>query len=99
MMGFRFLSSAEQEMTEAARYYEEEAEGLGLDFLNDVQRTIDRFCDNPNLGQTIDKSLCRGLFSRFPFSLIYAVDVDGLLIVAIAHQRRRPDYWKQRVKS
>ncbi|MBI2994132.1 MAG: type II toxin-antitoxin system RelE/ParE family toxin [Gammaproteobacteria bacterium] len=83
-------------MTEAARFYERETEGLGADFLDDVQRAIDRLRDNPRLGLTITTELRRSLLSRFPFSVIYAVEPEGLLIVAVAHQRRRPGYWRGR---
>ena len=84
-------------MTEAARFYEGQAPGLGSDFLDDVQRTIDRLRDNPELGQAVSGDLRRGLLSRFPYSLMYAVEPEQLLIVAVAHQRRRPDYWRGRI--
>ena len=97
MIGFRYLPPAEEEVTEAARFYEGQARGLGTEFLDDVQRAIDRLRDNPMLGQTVEDDLRRSLLSRFPFSLIYTVEPDNLLIVAVAHQRRRPNYWKERV--
>lgn len=84
-------------MTEAGIFYEEQSQGLGVEFLDDVQRTIDRLRDNPMLGQIILDDLRRGLLSRFPFSLIYAIESDNLLIIAIAHQRRQPEYWRDRI--
>jgi len=42
MIAYRFLSPAEEEMTEAALFYEAASNGLGSDFLNDVQRVVDR---------------------------------------------------------
>ena len=47
MIGFRYLPPAEEEMTEAARFYENEAVGLGTDFLDDIQRTINRLREHP----------------------------------------------------
>ncbi len=84
-------------MTEAALFYEGEASGLGADFLDDVQRAVDRLREHPRLGQVVSGDLRRGLLSRFPFSLIYTIEPEGLLIVAVAHQRRRPDYWRDRI--
>ena len=84
-------------MIEAALFYERQARGLGTEFLDDVQRAIDRFRDNPKLGQVVVNELRRGLLSRFPFSLIYAVEAEAVLIVAVAHQRRHPYYWKERI--
>jgi plasmid stabilization system protein ParE len=96
MIGFRYLLPAEAEMTEAARFYEGQADGLGADFLDDLRRAVDRLRDNPGLGQPVTAELRRSLLSQFPFSVIYAIEPDGLLIVAVAHQRRRPGYWKSR---
>lgn len=84
-------------MTEAALFYEEQSQGLGVEFLDDVQRTIDRLKDNPVIGQAAVDDLRRGLLSRFPFFIIYAIESDSLLIVAVAHQRRRPEYWRDRI--
>lgn len=97
MTGFRYLPPAEEEMTEAAIFYEEQSQGLGAEFLDDVQRTIDRLQDNPMIGQTVVDDLRRGLLARFPFSLLYAIEPGGLLVVAVTHQRRQPEYWKDRI--
>jgi len=99
MIAFRYLLPAEEEMTEAARFYELHADGLGADFLDDVQLAVDRLRRNPQLGRAIRSRFRRGLLSRFPFSLIYVVEPQGLVIVAVAHQRRRPNYWQDRVNE
>ena len=97
MIGFRYLLPAEEEMTEAAIFYEEQAQGLGAEFLDDVQSTIDRLLENPMLGHAVVGDLRRSLLSRFPYSLIYAIEPEDLLVIAVAHQRRRPDYWRERI--
>ncbi len=84
-------------MTETALFYEGQAHGLGAEFLDDVQRTINRLRNNPKLGQKVVDDLRCGLLSRFPFSLIYGIEPEDLLIVAVAHQRRRPFYWRERI--
>ena len=53
MIPYRFLSPAEEEMTEAALFYETALVGLGTDFLNDVQRVVNRVLDYPQIGQPI----------------------------------------------
>ena len=97
MIPHRFLSPAEEEMTEAALFYEEACEGLGTDFLDDVQRAIDRLSNYPHSGEAIDLSLRRTLLYRFPFSLMYTVEENGIVIVAVAHHGRAPGYWLSRV--
>ena len=96
MIGYRFLSPAEDEMTEAALFYE--SVGLGNDFLDDVQQRIDTLCQYLKSGTLIDTNLRRTLLHRFPFSMIYAEERDAILIVSIAHQRKRPGYWQSRLQ-
>lgn len=97
MIGYRFLLPAEEEMTEASVFYEAATSGLGAGFLDEVQRVIDILREHPELGQPVGRGLRRGLLHRFPFSLIDSVEVDAILIVAVAHQRREPDYWRDRI--
>jgi plasmid stabilization system protein ParE len=97
MIAYRFLTPADEELSEAAKFYEAHSIGLGSDYLNEVQAAIDLVCEFPELGQAVDQGLRRVVLHRFPFSLIYSVETDTIVIVAVAHQRRRPDYWKSRV--
>ena len=97
MIPYQFLDPAEEEMNEASSFYETASDGLGIDFLADVQLGIDRLCEHPYLGPTVGQGLRRMLLHRFPFSLIYSVEPDAILIVAVAHHGRRPGYWKTRV--
>jgi plasmid stabilization system protein ParE len=96
MTPYRFLTPAEEEMTEAALFYEAASSRLGTDFLDDVQRAIDRLCDYRQAGEAITLGFRRTLLHQFPFSLIYAVEDNVIVIIAVAHRSRRPDYWKTR---
>ncbi len=97
MIGYRFLSPAEEEMVEASLFYDSAASGLGSDFLDDVQQAIDRLREYPQTGQTIAAGISRMLLHRFPFSVVYAVEANLILVIAIAHHGRRPGYWQSRV--
>jgi plasmid stabilization system protein ParE len=99
MMGYRFLSPAEEEMTEASLFYEGASAGLGSDFFDDVQRVIDVLREHPALGRRVGRGLRQALLHRFPFSLIYSVETAEVLIVAVAHQKRRPGYWRDRIAT
>jgi len=85
MIGYRFLSIAEEEMSEAAMFYDDKTPGLGRNFLDDVQHANDRLRTHPELGAEVASGLRSTLLHRFPFSLIYAVHTDSILIVSVAH--------------
>jgi toxin ParE1/3/4 len=99
MIGYRFLLPAEEEMSEASVFYETTSPGLGSDFLDDVQRVVDTLREHPELGRALGQGLRQAPLHRFPFSLIYATQTDAILIVAVAHQRRRPNYWNERAEG
>ena len=96
MIPYRLLPPAEEEMIEGALFYEGEAPGLGDDFLDDVQHAIDCVREHSELGVTVAYGFRRVLVRRFPFSIIYAIEPAHIIVVAVAHQRRAPEYWKGR---
>jgi toxin ParE1/3/4 len=90
-------SEAKAELDGAISYYEEQKTGLGLDFLSEVEKSIDKVQQNPNLGTPYKVSeLRRYVMQRFPFLIFYAEFEEMIWIVAIAHSKRRPDYWRRR---
>jgi len=93
MISYRFLTPAEEEMTEAALFYEAVSSRLGTDFLDDVQRAINRLCDYPQAGEVIISGFRRTLLHQFPFN---PIEQNVIVIIALAHQSRRPGYWKSR---
>ena len=91
-MNLRFLDSAEEEMTEAARMYEDQAVGLGERFLDEVEGCVDLLRDRPYIGRRVGQFRSFPL-RKFPFALIYALEDGDLVVVAVSHHRRRPGYW------
>ena len=77
MTGYRFLSPAEEEMTEAALFYDAASNGLGNDFLDDVQQAIESCGGCPQTGEALASGLRRMLLHRFPFSIIYSVETHN----------------------
>jgi len=97
VIGYPLLPPAEEEMTEAALFYEEAKAGLGAVFFDDVQHAIDSVREHPGLGEEIAHGFRRVLTRRFPFTIIYALDANEIAVVAVAHQSRSPNYWKGRM--
>jgi toxin ParE2 len=95
----RFLRIAEIELDEAIHWYESQAPGLGDTFLIEVLSAVDRISIFPDAWHPLDVDVRRCRLSRFPYGLIYAVDEGDILVLAVAHLHRRPDYWRDRLKS
>ena len=96
MLALEFHLEAEAEMRDAAAYYEERAPGLGSEFLDDVERGIHRVQQFPYSWATYEGEYRRHLLRRLPYGLIYRVGSEKIFIVAVAHLRRKPGYWKSR---
>ena len=97
-MKVRFLEIAEIELDEAVRWYGEQAPGLGNAFLIEVLATADRIMRFPEAWHPLGDAIRRCRLSRFPYGLIYTIDGDDVLVLAVAHLHRRPGYWRDRVR-
>ena len=62
-----------------------------------IERSVRRVRNNPRLFPVIDAPFRRLVILEFPYSLIYSIEADSVLIVAVAHQSREPEYWKTRL--
>lgn len=80
-------------MLAAARFYENGTRNLGSEYLTEVQRLIDLLRKRPFLGRTLIGTLRRMPLRQFPYSLIYSKESDMILVIAVAHDKRRPFYW------
>ena len=92
-----FISpAAEQELNNAADYYESQLPGLGNEFLIEVERTINLISRNPKLGVIYTDNIRRFHTRRFPFSVFYQINQNIIEVIAIADNRRSPGYWLDR---
>jgi hypothetical protein len=96
-MNYYFHPDAEQEFLESIEYYEGCADGLGFDFASEIYETITRIITNPQAWQVVIVNIRRCLVNRFPFGILYAKNDDGILILAVMHLHRDPDYWTNRI--
>ena len=88
---------AEEELVDGALYYAKAASAeLGDHFLDEIARSIALLRQYPKLGSIWRRGFRRMPIRRFPYSIVYYLSGDILRIVAIAHQRRKPGYWRGR---
>ena len=92
-----FLEEAKLELTEAVNYYNDQNNGLGYEFAAEVKRTIERITQYPEAWFSISKRTKRCRCNRFPYGIIYYIDNDKIVIVAVMHLKRKPNYWKNRI--
>ena len=94
----RSSEPASEELAEAVRWYESRRAGLGTEFFDAVAATLSLIETNPEIGTTLSAEgrTRRALLTRFPYQVVYRLRPAEIVIVAIAHLKRRPDYWRAR---
>jgi len=93
----RYHDLADFELRDASSYYESELVGLGEAFLTEVEYAVKSIREYPEAAPIIHHFVRQKVVRRFPYSVIYVVDEDGIYILAIANQHRRPFYWSTRL--
>jgi len=94
-MNFSFHPEAEAEFFAAIDFYEKRELALGKAFAIEVTSAILRILDFPNAWPLLDAEVRRCLINRFPFAVLYSVEQENVLILAIMHLNREPNYWKR----
>lgn len=92
-----FSAEAVQELRDAASYYHSIYSELGLDFQVEVKTQINKISYDPEIWPIRDDMTRRVSLARFPYCIVYLLDKDIVWIIAIAHHKRFPDYWKNRI--
>jgi toxin ParE1/3/4 len=102
MSGVRILEAAAAEAAGAATWYESQRAGLGADFRADFKAALDSLQEgvlpgSPWPGRLGERGVKRILLKRFPFSVVFVDTGSGKVVLAVAHHRRRPAYWRGRL--
>ena len=96
-MTVEFLEEAEQELTEAALWYEEKESGLGSRLRDEVAHIAGRIAEYPMLWREREGGYRRVNCPVFPYFVAYIIREQKVIITAVGHGHRKPDYWKSRV--
>lgn len=98
MTRLRISPEAEQELAEAAAWYESRRVGLGIELVALVDRDLEAILERP-LAHTLwrpDRQYRKRVMKRFPYVVFFRVDSEEIIVVSIAHTRRKPGYWLDR---
>lgn len=86
-----------EDLREAASFYRENVgKSLSRSLVEEFDRSVGRLRRHPHIGPVWRKGARRLSMTRFPYSLIYTLSDDEILILAVAHHSRRPGYWRHR---
>jgi hypothetical protein len=96
-MKIDFLNAAQSEFDDAIDYYDEQLFGLGLEFEEEVEQVLERIDHYPEAWSPLSPRVRRCVLNRFPYSVIYEVRSEIIIIVAIQHHHREPESWRSRV--
>ena len=90
---------ASRELEEAALFYDQRVPRLGERLLNEVRKAAELILLFPEAAPVVGATVRQKALDRFPYSLFYTFENNAVFIVAVAHQKREPMYWKDRLPS
>ena len=89
---------AEAEVQQAFDWYQEQSEGLGLEFLRAIEACLFAITRDPFAYLVVKvPNIRRALIRRFPYALFYLVDDEAIVVIAVFNVKRRPIDWLRRV--
>jgi plasmid stabilization system protein ParE len=98
-MKIEVLELAKQEFDEAFSHYESKEIGLGIKFQKAINAQIQSIRSHPDAWMLIRPGIRKCLGKRFPYDLIYELRPGKIIVLAVAHQKRRPHYWANRDRN
>lgn len=99
MKGARFIAPARREFLSEVAYYNDEESGLGARFTAAVEEATARAVAFPLSGSPASKHTRKVFVRDFPFAVVYRPDENGIVVFAVAHHSRRPEYWQSRIQE
>ena len=93
----RLRPEAEEDLADASAWYEEQRQGLGHEFLDEVLTMISSIAEAPLVYPDVYRNTRRAIINRFPFSVYFRVERATIVVVAIMHGSRNPRRWKSRI--
>ena len=94
-----FSPEARDDFEDAARYYDAQRPGLGDELRREIRNFLPKLRNAPLNFPAVRGDIRRLMLERFPYKLLYSVESDYVYAIAVAHRRRSPDYWINRVGS
>lgn len=85
------------EYENSVEYYESVQVGLGSRFVGSVEAALDSVLESPTTWPALKGDVRRRLTRVFPYAVLYSIESDHVLVIAIMHCHQNPGYWQSRV--
>ena len=92
----RLRDEADRDIALAASWYEEQREGLGQEFLDELLATLGTIAEQPRAYPVLHRDVRRALMRRFPFGVFFQTTASDIVVVAVFHGSRHPRGWRRR---
>ena len=96
MLDIEFHPDVALEIKFSYQWYQNQAEGLGQDYLSELESSMKMIRELPETWPRFQQGFRRFLLSKFPFSVIYQISINTVYVVAVMHNSRKPGYWEER---
>ena len=97
-MKYRIISLASEDLAGAVKYYEAQSAGLGADFLDEFEASLDRICQCPEAWMEVSHNHRRHLFRRFPYAVLYYNGGNEIIVSGVMNLRMDPEKQRQRIE-
>ncbi|HEY0808568.1 MAG TPA: type II toxin-antitoxin system RelE/ParE family toxin [Longimicrobiales bacterium] len=87
---------AASDIEDAANWYEDRVGGLGIEFLDEIDRCLESIRPNPQRFPVVHRDVRRALLRRFPYALFFVLRENVVNVIACTHTRRHPRRWQRR---
>ncbi|NJN59623.1 MAG: type II toxin-antitoxin system RelE/ParE family toxin [Leptolyngbyaceae cyanobacterium SL_5_9] len=95
-MACEFHPEAKRELFDIVAYYDSINLDLGNQFIQEVEQTLERIEQFPQAWASLSKNSRRCRLTSFPYGIVYQIAPQGIMVLAVMHLQRKPNYWSDR---
>lgn len=99
MKPYRFLKEAYAEFQEHVTYFDEQAPSVTDQFVADVYAAVRAIREYPEIGSPMTRTVRKMVLRAFRYNVLYVNGLHEIIIVAVAPHKRRPGYWRKRLRN
>jgi len=92
-----YLEAARVDFDESFNWYEKRSQAVAIGFMLAIDEAIVLVLEDPHRFPRTHGGCHYGKLRRYPFRLVFRNEAERVVIVAVAHAKRRPDYWQRRL--